>query len=143
MKKTIRKALEIWKVPGISIPLEEKRTKESFSKDCDINNIIKKFVASGYPPIIRDDGIYADHTATDLFEAMQIVAEANTMFQELPSNIRNKFENDPVKFLDFTQNPDNVPEMIELGLAKAKKPAPAEPTPPAELTPPAEPTPPA
>jgi len=41
------------------------------------------------------------------------------MFEELPSTIRAQFENNPEKFLEFVQNPDNLDKMRELGLAKA------------------------
>ena len=48
---------------------------------------------------------------------MQIVATANSMFQDLPSSIRNQFQNDPGQFLDFVQDPENLEEMREMGLA--------------------------
>ncbi len=60
---------------------------------------------------------YGDATQVDLLDAQLVVAQAQTMFEELPSNIRKKFENDPGKFLDFVQNPANLEEMQELGLA--------------------------
>ena len=48
---------------------------------------------------------------------METVAKGKTMFEELPSSIRTKFENDPAKFLDFVQDKENLTEMQELGLA--------------------------
>lgn len=117
MALTIRKPYRDGPKVRVSIDPEEGRTKQSFKDDCDINFIVKKYVKSGQMPYIRENGVYADHTATDLFESMQIVAKSKTMFEELPAAIRNRFENDPVKFLEFTEDPTNQDEMIDLGLA--------------------------
>lgn len=94
------------------------RTKASFKDECNINLIVKKYQSTRHIPGVRENGQYSDITAMELHDAMVQVAEAKTMFEELPSNIRDQFENDPVKFLDFTQDPENVDDMIELGLAK-------------------------
>jgi len=118
MNITIRKPFKDKISSKLEFGKNEGRTKQSFKNECDINYILKKYAKSGQVPHIREDGVYADHSSMDLFESMQIVAEAKTMFEELPSNIRNKFENDPVKFLEFTENPENLEEMCELGLAE-------------------------
>ena len=59
---------------------------------------------------------YGEITQDCLYDAMNIVAQANTMFEELPATVRDKFKNDPGLFLDFVQDPKNGPEMVELGL---------------------------
>jgi phage internal scaffolding protein len=43
---------------------------------------------------------------------------AEESFYRLPSKVRMKFDNDPLDFIDFASNPDNLDEMRELGLAK-------------------------
>ena len=43
-----------------------------------------------------------------------------------PSKARTKFDNDPGKFLDFVQNPDNELEFYELGLTDYPLPNTAE-----------------
>jgi len=136
----IRKPFEKVKPVSITFDAKEGKTKQSFKDECDINFILKKYRQSGQLPYLRENGVYADHTATDLFESMQIVASAKTMFEELPSNIRNKFENDPVQFLEFTENPENMEEMVNLGLAERNPdyiPPPTEPE--AVASPPQEP----
>ena len=53
---------------------------------------------------------------------MQIVASANSLFAGLPSTIREKFENDPAKFLEFAQDEENLDEMRKMGLAEQSLP---------------------
>ncbi len=64
---------------------------------------------------------YGDHTSVELLDAQIVIADSLSMFEELPSSIRKKFENDPGTFLDFVQDPKNEQEMIDLGL-KASPP---------------------
>lgn len=93
-------------------------TKQSFKKECDINNILKRYMKTGLiDHINKHQGVYTDlSTSTEYHEAMNIIMEANDSFSLLPSEIRNKFNNDPAQFLDFVSNPDNRQEMAELGL---------------------------
>lgn len=54
----------------------------------------------------------------DFQEAMFIVAQGKSMFEELPGEIRKRFSNDPAQFLGFVQNPDNMDEMARMGILK-------------------------
>ncbi len=69
---------------------------------------------------------YGYATSDDFQTSLEIVARGRDMFNELPSSIRTKFENDPAKFLDFVQNEENLQEMQEMGLAhKLQQPDPS------------------
>ena len=46
-----------------------------------------------------------------------MIQTANEMFDELPSQARTKFKNNPALFLDFVQNEDNKDKLYELGLS--------------------------
>jgi len=93
-------------------------TKQAFKDDCDINKIMARFIKTGIMDHVRDHGPQYGFASSDTFrESMEIVAKANSMFEELPSKIRNQFENDPGKFLDFVQDEKNLTEMQEMGLA--------------------------
>ena len=37
-------------------------------------------------------------------------------FDDLPAKVRREFDNDPFKFLEFVEDPENVERMAELGL---------------------------
>ncbi len=96
----------------------EGQAQQHFAEYCDINRIMAKFEKTGF----------LDHTAKippefaeyvlpqTLQEAMNVTVKANTMFEELPPEVRNKFLNDPVLLMDFVTNPENESEAIELGL---------------------------
>ncbi len=122
-------------------------TKQSFKKECDINNIMAKFQRTGaITHVQKNQQNYGFASALTFTESMNIVAKGQSMFNELPSSIRTKFDNDPAKFLDFVQDESNADELVELGLANAppfdpdKSPETGseEPTDPAPNPPPAE-----
>jgi len=93
-------------------------TKQSFTKECDINTIMAKYQKTGaIEHVNKHEGSYAYATSMDFQEALETIRTGQTMFDELPSSIRTKFENDPAKFLDFVQDKNNMAEMVELGLA--------------------------
>ena len=95
------------------------RTKQSFKDECNINKIMARFQKTGaIDHYMTYSPQYGDTTACGLHEAMNIVANAETMFEELPSSLRKKFHNDPAEFLEFVQDEKNLEEMRELGLAK-------------------------
>lgn len=94
-------------------------TKQSMAKECNVNFIVAKYQRTGvFDHVAAFGGRYGDFTATDFHEAMNIVAEASSMFEALPSTLRNRFENSPAKFLEFVQDEANIEEMYELGLAE-------------------------
>lgn len=95
------------------------RTKQQFKDECDINVIISRFLRTGHLDVLqRLEPRYGDVTGLDFINAMNTVARAQTLFNELPAEIRNRFENQPAKFLDFVQDEKNRPEAEELGLLK-------------------------
>jgi hypothetical protein len=62
---------------------------------------------------------------------MDIVANADASFNELPAEIRAMFGNDAGEFFEFATNPENDAKMVELGL-KAAPPSPQAPAQPAK-----------
>lgn len=95
-------------------------TKQSFRDECDINKIMSKFQKTGAITHLQNNkSQYGFATSLDFTESMNIVAKAQTMFNELPSSIRSKFKNDPAAFLGFVQDESNADELVEMGLANA------------------------
>ena len=98
-------------------PQGESRTKQSFADQCEINNIINKFQATGAITHANKHQLhYGETDGTTFHEAMNIVCEAQEAFSELPSSLRSRFGNDPAAYLDFVSNEENKPEMAKLGL---------------------------
>lgn len=120
-----------------SINLEPSKTQQQFTQQCDPNFIVDRHAAgqdismflSRSAPLTGD---YSDLPATSLHEMMNITAEARQTFESIPQDIRDRFGNNPVKFIDFIMDPSNEAEMVKLGLIK-----PAEVTPAAAASSPA------
>lgn len=99
------------------------RTKQSFSEDANINNIMARWEATGMPPHDRNGpGVYADFSeAQEFSEAMIAVQNAQEAFMSLPASVRKFFEHDPAKLIAFVSDPANLPEAEKLGLLEKEK----------------------
>ena len=107
--------------------------RQSMKQEADINYIVRKYQKTGVIEHLKKyEGEYGQFDAIDFHEAMNVVAEANSMFETVPSEIRARFDNDPGKFLDFVTDEKNRDEMVELGLARRPEVV----DPPGELNPP-------
>lgn len=103
-------------------------TKQEFKAECDINNVIKQFKPHHMHQMMAANlasGMYADlPDSVDYQEALHLVEEARRQFLSVPAKVRERFGQDPAQFLAFTQNPDNLEELREMGLAQKPAPAP-------------------
>lgn len=116
----------------------ESMTKQSFKDSCDINKIIKKAQVSGglSHALKYDSAVYGEFTGVDLLGAYEQVQRAQTIFDDLPSEVRREFDNDAFKFAAYASDPANVERLPELLPAIAEPgdmrwPAPGdEPAPP-------------
>ena len=105
----------------------EGRTKQAHKDECDVNLIMARFQKTGVLEFTeKRSPQYGDVTGVDFQEAMRTVTEAQEMFDELPSKVRNRFGNDPAAMLDFISDPINDEEAVKLGLLEAAKPDPEE-----------------
>lgn len=103
------------------VKIPERRVKQSFVAECDINNIIKTFSVTGqitHMSAHAKQGAYMDlPDDLDFQTAMNVIREAETAFATLPSKVRERFNNNPADFLGFMADPNNQDEAIALGLA--------------------------
>lgn len=96
---------------------EEGGAKQSFKEECDINTIVARFGLGYELPETHRVPQYGDFSnITDFQTAMNATARAREAFDQLPANIRTKFNNDPGQYVDFCLNPDNINELKEMGL---------------------------
>lgn len=95
----------------------ESMTEQHHGKTVKIQSILSHYEKTGQVPhMARRQPFYADMTsAPNYYEAQCIVAEARSTFEEIPSQIRKQFDNDPGQFLEFIGNPENKAEMAEMG----------------------------
>lgn len=98
---------------------EETMTQQHMAEATDINNIMKKYEATGLLDHLNQyQGEYGDFTVMpDFHTAMNKIKDAEEMFLTIPASIRDKFENDAGKFVEFASNPENLDELREMGLA--------------------------
>lgn len=92
-------------------------TEQAHKDECDINKILRDYQRTGFMKHAKQhEGRYDDVSAVDFQQAMITVANVKTMFEELPSNFRKEFGNDPAQFLAFAQNPENGTKMEKMGI---------------------------
>jgi len=98
----------------------ESHVQQHHKDDCDINTILARFAKTGeLPHMIKREPRYGDFSdPVDYLEAMNTVAFANEQFASLSSTVRERFMNDPHRFLEFASDPANADEMARLGLMK-------------------------
>ncbi len=99
------------------------RTKQSHKKECDINNIMARFQKTGTVDFVNTQKPqFGDATGIEFQTAMETVAKAEEMFAELPSKIRERFNNNAQELLVFLENEENRTEAAFLGLLKEPEP---------------------
>lgn len=109
---------------GMVFP-EETMTQQQFKDECDINNILRNSQNGILPDFIKTNGKYGDFSDVNTYqEALNTVLFAKEQFSMLPSNIRERFGNDPALFLEFATNDENMEEMVNMGLATQTNPDP-------------------
>lgn len=92
---------------------------QSYRDECDINNIMGDVERSGAAQwLATREGTFEDVTGVDFQSAMDTIVRAQEAFEDLPSNVRDRFANDPARFLDFVHDEKNRAEMVALGLAR-------------------------
>lgn len=102
--------------------------KQSPKDECDVNQILARFQQTGVLQHRQDfEAQYDDATGIDFQTAMNLVISSQKMFEELPATARRKFNDSPEIFMNFVNDPANLPEMIKMGLAVDTTPKPETP----------------
>ncbi len=106
--------------------------KQSFKNELDVNRKVAKYIKSGAVAPLPNDLSFGFAPPQTFHEALNLIHDAEDYFQGIPSELRNRFENDPGKFLEFIDSPESRDELIELGLIRSleepvEEPAPVQP----------------
>lgn len=111
--------------PSSSIEIKgESKTRQEFAAESDINRLVERFRDTGsfYDPLTTLKAgdrkpFFGDVTQVpDYQTALNIVIDAQNNFASLPSKVRDRFDNDPQKLIDFVSDEKNLDEAISLGL---------------------------
>lgn len=124
-----------------NVDVERSRTKPEFSKNSNINSIMKKYKKTGIlgDPLDHRQPVFGDFSqGLDFAEAMRKISRVNDRFMSLPASVRSEFRNDPKAMLDFLADPKNDARAIELGLKVAPKKEPLPTVPPVKKDEPKE-----
>lgn len=106
------------RVPVLLICEDESLVHPEFKKSCDVNEILKRYTRTGALPLMQQKGVYDDFSSVpDYQQACNTVIKAQEQFNNLPSEIRKRFENEPEKFLEYVADESNLEEMYGLGMA--------------------------
>lgn len=113
---------------GVDCSCDEVITKQEFAEECSIDRIMARYTRGGELPSALKEALYGDFSeAVDFVQAQEIVLHARAQFEALDAKVREKFQNDPTRFLEFVGDPKNEDEARKLGLLNPP-PAPPEPT---------------
>lgn len=122
---------------SVTFPSQSIYTRQEFKDECDINVLMRRYQSTGeLPHLNTGTPQFLDVSASLKFQdSMNFVAEAQSMFNELPSFVRDRFYNDPSQFLAFCSDDSNRQELAKMGLLSPEATFEAlYPTPPASPT---------
>ena len=106
---------------GIDCSQDTVYTKQEFVDECDINVIMRKYTQFGVVPEVKAPGQFGDFTdVPTLLEAHAIVSRSQEDFAALPSAVRERFANDPIRLMEFVSDKSNREEAVRLGLIVEK-----------------------
>lgn len=107
----------------ITCPEEEGRTKQEFKDECDVNRIVRQYASGAVSMPVDNPGAFGDVSDVgDFLSAQLLIKNAERAFASLKSEIRDRFANDPARYLAFMGDVKNFDEAVKLGLVNVKAP---------------------
>lgn len=102
---------------------EDSVTIQSDAEAADINNILDKYRRTGILEHIQTrHAQYGDFSEIgDYQEKLNTVMAVTEVFNSLPVDVREEFDNDPANFIEYASQQENRERLSQLGLEKAPK----------------------
>lgn len=87
---------------------------DSFRESCDINNIVARFNAGDVSALSRSQGAFFDATQLPhtYAEMLNTVINAERIFNQLPFEVRERFENNYVKWISTMDDAEKFSVMM-------------------------------
>lgn len=107
---------------GLDCSSDPGETQQHMKDETDINLLVNTFARTGVipgadiPPMVFELDDVVDYQT-----AMNSLLDTQRAFAALPSNVRDRFANDPARLLEFVGSEANRQEAIDLGLVPAPK----------------------
>ena len=95
------------------------RTDQSMKDECDVNSFLRKYCSTGVLTHTNDKvPQFGDFSQmpSDYGEALALIKRSEDEFMQLPSEVRDKFDNKPGNLIKFLQDESNRDEAVKLGL---------------------------
>lgn len=93
-------------------------TVQSHKNECDINRVMHRAAhGASLSHLLNHGGTYGDFSdmTGDTYEQMQnTLAEARSIFYDLPAELRGEFNNNPGRFFEFVNDPENNDRLEEI-----------------------------
>ena len=95
---------------------------------CDIHFLYRNLLRFGtaYPGRLTRPNRQPEFVQTvqpkDLASALSVVSQAREEFDKLPVEVRDRFNYNPYRFMEFVTNEKNAAELVKMGLADVIKP---------------------
>lgn len=105
---------------GIDCSGDPGKTQQEFRDEVDINRIMRRVIGGGeFPPELRV-GSFGDFSEVpDFRSSLDLIRHAEEQFQALPALVRDRFQNDAAKFLEWAHDPNTKLEEAEaLGILR-------------------------
>lgn len=119
-KPILRSALDDhdeWSHENSIKKFDEGKTQQSGKNDADINIIVKRAGLGYTPPQNIRPPLEGDFTNVRTYqEAFDAVQAADNAFMALHAEVRDRFANDPNRFVKFCTDPKNRDELKKMGL---------------------------
>lgn len=97
-------------------------TDQSALAETDINTIVKRYNA-GDRSQVHERAMFGDVSEVgDFAHALEVVRKAQSDFAALPSEVRDRFGNNPALLIDFLKDAANDEEAVKLGLKVVRIP---------------------
>lgn len=88
------------------------RTVQSQKSETDINKILERAGrANSLSHLEKYQAKYGDYSGWDFEEHMTKMAEGQSIFEELPAEVKREFDQSPTKFFDFVNDPKNIDKL--------------------------------
>ncbi len=88
------------------------RTKQAFRDEADINKIMARADKAGtISHLEKYEGVYADYSDFDFQTQTMRLAQGQTIFDELPAEIRREFGQSPHDFFEYVNDPKNIDDL--------------------------------
>lgn len=108
------------------VPQGPSLTRQEFADECDINVLMAQYEKTGVINHFNSaEPKYYDLTEMPdtLMGSLEHMKNAEEAFMRLPAHVRREFQNDPLDFVIYATDPNNIGQLREWGLAAPEKPA--------------------